>query len=172
MRTLLVLIVGIAIGAFGLYLYQHHPERLSAANPTTGNVSASAREATHAAVATTRAAAEDVSGTLGKKMKAWHLTPDDIRADLSKSGAVARQNAERAREKVSDVRIVTVIKAKLVLDRDLSASAISVESNDGNVTLTGTVAAEPLIGRAVALALDTSGVHHVTARLSVAVSTK
>jgi len=58
-----------------------------------------------------------------------------------------------------------VIKAKYVLDKDLSALDIHVESQDGLVTLTGQVASAAAIGKAVVLALDTAGVHNVTAKL-------
>lgn len=168
MRTLLVLIVGIVIGAFGFRLYERHAR--AHARPVTARVSESARSAADDAAAKTHAAAGTVSDTLGEKIREWHLTPDDIRADLAKSGEVVRQNAERARETVSDVRIVAEIKAKLLLDRDLSVREVAVHSDGGDVTLTGRVASPELIGRAVALALDTTGVHHVTARLTAEAS--
>jgi osmotically-inducible protein OsmY len=166
MRTLLVLVVGIAIGAFGYYLYVQHPAAgVNTGSSASRDLSTSARDAADTAVAKTRAVAADVSQALSDKIREWHLTREDIHADLQKGGAVARENASRAREKVADARIVAMIKAKLVLDRDLEASAISVESRDGDVTLSGNVASESLIGKAVALAMDTDGVHHVTAKL-------
>lgn len=164
MKTLLVLIVGIAIGVFGVYYYQ---QRLATGAPITQRGSSSAQDSADAAMAKTRAAASDFSEALAAKMQAWHLSPEDIRADLARSGQVARENTARLREKAVDARIVAMIKAKFVLDRDLSANAITVESTDGDVTLGGTVPAENLIGKAVALAMDTDGVHHVTARLTV-----
>ena len=164
MKTLFVLLVGIAIGAAALYYYQQSPRPASVAT----SASTSARETADAAVAKSRAVAANVSDAISDKIQAWHLTPDDIKADLAKTGQVARQNAARAKEKVADVRIVAAIKAKYVLDRDLSANAINVDSTNGDVTLGGTVASENLVGKAVALALDTEGVHHVAAKLTVA----
>jgi len=73
--------------------------------------------------------------------------------------------AHDTRDAIDD--IVTVIKSKYVLDRDLSAVDIHVDARGGDVALVGTVASETLIGRAVALALDTDGVTHVAARLKV-----
>jgi lambda repressor-like predicted transcriptional regulator len=163
MRTLFVLIVGIVIGAAGMHYYLEQPQSTAAATGSTG----STRQAADGALARTRAAASDVSDRVAEKMREWKLTPADIRADLAKTGQVARENAARARDKVSDARIVTVIKAKFVLDRELSANAIEVTSKDGDVTLTGTVTAEPLIGKAVAHALDTDGVQHVTSKITV-----
>lgn len=102
---------------------------------------------------------------LSQKIRDWHLTPEDIRADLDRSGEVVRTNAQVVGQKLDDARIVATIKAKYLIDRELSAIDIHVESHDGNVLLTGTVASPRLIGRAVLLALDTGGVRNVTARL-------
>jgi osmotically-inducible protein OsmY len=82
---------------------------------------------------------------------------------------VVRSKAAVAGEKITDARILTVIKAKYVLDRDLSAIDINVDCKDGDVVLNGTVASADLIGRAAVLALDTNGVRNVTSRLTVAV---
>lgn len=163
MRILLVLIVGIAVGAYGLYLYEHRPVTESAAKSTAE----SARDTANRAVAKTREVASDVADAFSAKMKQWRLTPDDIRSDLSKSGQVVRENSAKLREKVSDARIVTVIKAKYVLEKDLPANAVSIESTDGRVTLSGTLASETLVAKAVALALDTDGVQNVTSRIRV-----
>lgn len=168
MRFLFVLLLGAVLGAAAMYMYDRdfsgvHHTNTAASYATTD----SARDAADRAMAKTRATASDVSDAVSEKMQAWHLTPTDIRADLAKGGEVVRQNTARAREKVADVRIVAVIKAKFVLDRDLSATAIAVDSTDGNVTLTGTVASDALIGKAVAHALDTDGVTHVASKLTV-----
>lgn len=166
MRFLFVLLLGFAAGAAAMYVYDRdvagvqHP-------PAATESSASARDTAQRAMDKTRATAAEVSDAIGEKIQAWHLTPADIRADLAKGGEVVRQNTARARDKVSDVRIEAVIKAKFVLDRDLSATAITVDSRDGNVTLTGTVASDALVGKAVAHALDTDGVTHVAAKLKV-----
>ncbi len=167
MRFLFVFILGLTLGALALYYYEHRPVPTSLSSTASAS-SSSARDAANRAADQTRAAASDLSETFAQKLRDWHLTSADIHSDLARGKEIARQNASRAREKVSDVRIVAMIKAKYVLDRDLSAGAISVESNDGDVTLTGTVASEDLAGRAVGLALDTDGVHHVTAKLKVA----
>ena len=165
MRFLFVFLLGLILGAAALYYYQQHPATSAAAGNTASDLSASARDATARAVAKTRAVASDVSDALAQKIQDWHLTPADIHADLARSGQVARENAGQIGDRVADARIISVIKAKLVLDRELQASAISVDCKDGAVTLTGTVANESLVGRAVALAMDTTGVRHVTARL-------
>jgi osmotically-inducible protein OsmY len=67
----------------------------------------------------------------------------------------------------ADARIVTDIKAKYAADPDLSVWKISVSSDQGHVTLAGTVSAEENIGKAVALALEADGVRDVTSTLAV-----
>lgn len=171
MKTLFVFILGLAIGAVALYYYQRQPvagstrEQLAT---TTHDATEAARASADRAVDKTRAAASDVSDAVQQKMRDWNLTPENIRAELGRGKEVVRENAARAGEKIADARIVTMIKAKYVLDRDLSAVDIDVDSRDGRVTLNGSVASEAALGKAVALALDTDGVRNVSSRLSVA----
>ena len=115
---------------------------------------------------TARDSAVGVGDTISDKLAAWHLAPDDIRADLARTGEVVRAKSQVAGARIADARIVTVIKAKFVLDHYLSARDLRVESHDGQVTLAGTVSSPDLIGRAVALALDTDGVRNVASRIT------
>ena len=101
------------------------------------------------------------------RLREWKLTPDDVRAELGRTGEVVRARARVAGEGINDLRIIATIKAKYILDRDLSASDVHVQSRGGRVSLSGTVSAPALVGKATALALDTEGVSDVTARLSV-----
>jgi osmotically-inducible protein OsmY len=124
------------------------------------------RDGTSAARSAGQAAGKLKNG-LDEKLRQWRLTPDDIKSDLARTGEIVRANARVAGERISDARILTVIKAKYVLDRDLSARDIEVRVKDGRVVLAGTVPSPELIGKAVALALDTDGVRNVSARLAV-----
>jgi len=167
MKTLFVLFFGIVLGAVAYYLYCAQPRSITA--PVSDlNLTDKARDAAHDAANRTREVASNVGDSLNDKIRDWHLTREDIKADLAKTGEVVRHNAARVGEKISDTRIASVVRAKFVLDRDLSVHDLSVDCTEGNVTLTGTVANEALIGRAVAAALDTEGVQHVTARIKVA----
>jgi hypothetical protein len=154
MRFLLGFILGAIVGAYGLRLSEQH----AAVPPVMGNPSVAD---------TTRDSAVGVGDAVSEKLAAWHLAPEDIRADLARTGEVVRAKTQGAGARIADARIVTVIKAKYVLDHELSARDIAVDSRDGLVTLTGTVPAAGLIGRAVMLALDTDGVENVTARITV-----
>src|SRR5207248_5618905 len=108
-------------------------------------------------------AVESIEGEL----KARHLDGDEVRADLARSGSVVRRNAHVLGEKIADARIAAVIHAKFVLHRELHAHDIVIESHDGNVTLHGVVGSHELIGKAVAIALDTEGVAAVASKLSL-----
>ena len=172
MKTFLVFLLGLGLGAFGYYLYLAQPQSsrvtaLPSAADTGHQIADSARSAAHSAAAETHEVATNVSDAVNEKLVQWHLTGADIKADLARTGQVVRDNTARAGERIADARIVTVIKAKYVLDRVLSATAIEVDSHDGNVTLIGTVASENLVAKAVEQALDTEGVHHVVAKLSI-----
>jgi osmotically-inducible protein OsmY len=99
------------------------------------------------------------------------LRSDQIKDELARTGKIVRRKAHDIGEQVADAavdaRIVTAIKAKYTADSDLSVWKISVSSDQGHVTLSGTVSAEQNIGEAVALALETDGVHDVTSTLTV-----
>jgi len=138
-----IFLLGLAIGGAAVHYYDRgEPGETPIATPSTGT-----------------------GESLSDKLARWHLSSDDIKADLAKTGQVVRENTKVVGDHLNDARIVTLIKAKYVLDKDLSALDIHVESQDGLVTLTGTVTSAAAIGKAVVLALDTSGVHNVTAKL-------
>jgi hypothetical protein len=119
----------------------------------------------------TREVAVDVKNAVSERLAEWKLTPSDITADLEQGGRVVRTKALAAGEKIGNVadnaRIVAVINGKLVADSELSALMINVAADRGTVTLTGRVASADLIGKAVALALDTNGVSQVVSLLKV-----
>ncbi len=87
-----------------------------------------------------------------------------------KAGEIKDTVVEKSKavgERMDDARIITAIKGKYVLDKDLSVLAISVSCKDGNVTLTGTAASPELVLRAQRLASETSGVKNVSSKLTV-----
>jgi hypothetical protein len=106
-------------------------------------------------------------GPGSNRLTEWRLTPDDIRQDLARTGQVVRDRTQGVRAQISDARIVTVIKAKYVLDHNLSARDITVDAHDGIVTLGGTVPSAELLGRAVELAIDTDGVRRVVSQITL-----
>lgn len=151
MKTALIFFVlGVIAGAVALSVYQHRESRATAPSPRAAP-----------------APAAPAASTLNQKLKEWRLTPDDIKHDLAKTGQVVRSRASEVGARIGDARIVAVIKAKYILDSELSALAIDVDCHNGQVVLNGTVKSPHLIGRAIALALDTGGVKNVVSRLKV-----
>ncbi len=138
MKSLLVFLLGMVVGAFAYDLYQQ-------------------RDTPHRA-------ASSSSSPSGSDSR---FNRDDIKRELEQTGQVVRAKTQKAGEKIADARITAMIKAKYVLDRELSAWDISVDTQDGTVTLTGTVSSADLVAKATAIALDTDGVHKVTAKLVV-----
>jgi len=161
MKTFLIaFLLGVIAGAIAVTMLPRRERH-------TDSLEALARPAPSSPAANLQETARSMRDSVADKLEAWKLTPENIKDDLAKTGEVVRSKAIAAGERIADTRIIAVVKAKYVLDADLSAIDIGVECRDGEVTLTGTAASSNLIGRAIALALDTSGVHHVVSRLAV-----
>ena len=116
-------------------------------------------------------AAQQAGATIADKAREWKLTPDDIRSDLEKSGRIVRSKAagatESARSAADATTISSAIRAKSAADPELSSTDLDLQVSDGVVSLDGTVANPAQLGRAVTLALDTTGVHEVVSNLKV-----
>ena len=179
MRALLVFALGIFVGAVGLkYYYKEY------GYPPTREVVVTQRPPDPAAppvpvtpppkptlLDKARDSAEATRGAISRKLSEWNLGGDSIKEDLAKTGQVVRTKAKQAGSSIatatSNARIVTVIKAKYTLDEELAARTINIDCADGKVTLRGNVASHDLVGKAVALALETDGVAEVTSLLTV-----
>jgi len=170
MKSILLFLLGAVVGAFAYSLYIARETKplataVEAPTPTPTPPSAPSAETRslgeRAAETTT-----ELKDTLAAKAKEWRLTPEDIKRELQKGGQIVREKATVAGGKIADVRIITVIKSKYVLDRDLSAMDIKVDCTDGKVTLTGALASATLVSKAILLAMDTDGVVNVTSNLT------
>jgi len=155
MKTaLFFLLIGAILGAVGWRYYQRTQ------NPTIG------QRVEHLADKT-RQAASDTKEAVAGKAEDWKLAPDNIKDELARTGRVVRSKARVVGDRIDDARIIAVIKGKYVVEDDLSALAITVDCRDGAVRLTGTATSPENIGRAITLALETSGVHNVVSQLVV-----
>jgi len=172
-QAFFIFLIGAAAGAFGFYYLQekHTPPH---AAPQAAEAKPAAKTAQPAAPSLSERAREDARAAkdaVANKLVEWHLTPDEIGAELSRTGQVVRTKAQSAGESIagatSNARIITVIKTKYALDNELSSRAIAVACENGQVTLRGNVTSTTLIAKAVGLALDTDGVANVTAQLAV-----
>jgi osmotically-inducible protein OsmY len=146
MKYLIIFVLGVCLG---IYVDRHPPSLQLGGNPKVREQQAAARD------------------EFADKMRQWRLTPDDIKSELAHTGEIVRTQANAVGGKISDARILAVVKAKYILDRDLSASGIHVAVLGGRVTLTGSAGSADLVGRAMALAMDTDGVTAVDSKLGV-----
>lgn len=79
----------------------------------------------------------------------------------------ARDTADRAGDESADATLTTKVKTKFLADNDISGLKIDVDSNNGVVTLTGTVPTAAEKALALKVAKDTDGVKSVVDRLKV-----
>ena len=155
MRTLLALVLGIALGGAAVWFYSTYRN-----DPRMK----SAEQKVEDAARTTRDAAQD-------KLRALHLRSEDIKDELARTGRVVRREASQAGQAIAaataDARITAAIKGKLLASRDLSALNISVNTTAGVVTLSGFVSSAEHISKALLLAMETEGVREVVSTLQV-----
>ena len=85
-------------------------------------------------------------------------------AEVGEKTAVA---AERAKSVIEDGALTAKIKSKMALDDAVKARAIDVSTDDGVVTLSGTVSSASEHERAVQLARETAGVKSVRDKIRV-----
>jgi osmotically-inducible protein OsmY len=155
LRVFLALVVGIVIGAAGLWFYSTSQGKARVQN----------------AGAQLQSAAKSAGDAVEEKLRALNLRPQDIKDDLARSGQVVRRKAQEAGHAIADAtadaRITGTIKAKLVADRSLPGLSISVSTTDGVVTLSGSVPSTEAISKAMLVAMETDGVREVISTLQV-----
>jgi osmotically-inducible protein OsmY len=160
------LLLGIIIGAGALWFY-------GSSHTIPGMQAVERRASVQASKALELAqdAAERAKQSLPGALEALELRAGDISREMADTGKVVRRRARDlgvvVADATADARITAAIKAKLAADPALSALDISVDTTGGRVTLAGKVASTELIGRAMALALETSGVDEVVSTLQL-----
>jgi osmotically-inducible protein OsmY len=112
------------------------------------------------------------TGDISTQITTYHLAAADIQADLDRGVTIVRTNDQivgAPTGNTDDSVLVTMIKGKLQADSDLSAiaSSIDVQAHNGEVTLKGNAKSADQVGRAIALALNTSGVTKVSSEMKV-----
>jgi len=151
MRTLLNLLLVVALIVGVVWLVQHH---------NLGKAEREAKTGIDSAVRDTKEAIKDLK-----------LDPHEIGDELKRTGRVVRRKTVQVVHKVAeateDVRTTAAIKARYALDPDLSVLDISVDTTDGRVTLAGHVDSPELIARAIGIALARDDVHEVVSTLQV-----
>jgi len=93
---------------------------------------------------------------------------EEIKVELTRSGQVVREKSAAVGNTVSAATVTTAVKGKLLTESGLRG--VGVETTEGVVTLTGSVASHEDIARAMKLALETDGVTRVVSKIQVAVA--
>jgi osmotically-inducible protein OsmY len=155
MKTLAILILGIALGA-GIFWFMNEGQHRSDMRQAQDQMAEGA---------------ERMKDRIQETVDGFSFNSDDIRREIEEKGTVVRQKAKEVGDAVmdatADARITTKIKGKLALERDLSVLKISVDTTDGLVTLSGSVASYEQVGKAMQLALEVEGVREVVSTLQV-----
>ena len=158
------LVLGVILGVAGYWFIQNKAREHPAAEQRAEAAAAQAQSAAGEA-------GRHLSDALQAKLETLDLRSDQIKDELARTGKIVRRKAhdlgEQVADAAADASIVAAIKAKYAAASDLSVWKISVSSDQGRVTLAGTVSAEDNIGKAVALALEVDGVRDVTSTLAV-----
>ena len=90
-----------------------------------------------------------------------------IKEGTTAAGKQVDEKAEVVGGKVEDASITSAIKMKFANDELVSASTIDVDTNQGHVTLTGTVGSQAALDRAVQLARSVNAVKSVQPNLTI-----
>ncbi|MEX1130086.1 MAG: BON domain-containing protein [Vicinamibacterales bacterium] len=90
-----------------------------------------------------------------------------LQAEEGETERRADRPAARTGMDTPDGWVTAKIQAKYFIDDEVKARNIDVDTNDGHVTLNGTVATEAERRQALALARNTNGVRDVTDRLTI-----
>lgn len=102
-----------------------------------------------------------------KKFKLLMITSAILSLSNISMAAETTQAKTTVGQRIDDAKIVTVVNADLVKDKELSAMRINVDSTQGNVVLKGTAPNASAKARAESIAKGVNGVVSVENRLTV-----
>jgi hyperosmotically inducible periplasmic protein len=109
----------------------------------------------------------DPSGVVATPGQLGHVDTDKAREAGATIGDKVAVGANAAQHALSNAALTGKIKAKITLDDTLKGSSVGVDSNDGAVTLTGTVTSAAQHTRVLQLTKETDGVKSVADHLVV-----
>lgn len=112
------------------------------------------------------------SGDVTTRITEWRLAPVEIQADIDRGVTIVRTKdvaVGAPTGNTDDSVLITMVKGKLQADSQVAAfaSKIEVAAANGEVTLKGDAPSADLLGRAIALALNTEGVTKVSSELKL-----
>lgn len=103
---------------------------------------------------------------------AWGTDKNKQATNQTTQTTTAPSTSSSTREAVSDATITTKVKAELAKEKNVSATHIKVDTDNGIVKLSGTARSQQEADRAAQIARDTKGVHSVENNIQVAASAK
>ncbi len=155
MKTLLILVIGVAIGA-GVWWFL-----------TNDQASHEARQAGQGI----KSAAQSARDVVQRKLKSFDVDTGTLKDGLQRTGKFAQRKAEEAgaiiADATADARTTAAIKSKLLADKGTAALSISVNTTAGLVTLSGAVEREEDISILMNSALEVEGVREIVSTLQV-----
>ena len=95
------------------------------------------------------------------------INTEKARETGARIGETVAVGAAQAQDALNDGALTTKIKSKMALDDTVKALSIDVDTDNGVVTLSGTVNSETEKAKAVQLAKETAGVTSVIDRLVI-----
>jgi hyperosmotically inducible periplasmic protein len=110
--------------------------------------------------------AGDTTATTGRTDKDDKLKVE-VKDDTKESAAKVKEGAKKAGNATTDAAITSAVKTKFLADTTVPGMKIDVDTNDGIVTLTGTVKTAAEKAEALRLAKTTKGVKSVVDKLTV-----
>jgi hypothetical protein len=122
----------------------------------------------------TRGASGTAERTASGKLSDLDLSVESIAQELRAPGRVVRRKVAEAgrqlEESTRDARTTAKLKARFALDPELKAREIHVATEDGRVTLKGSVDSPEEVARAIRMAVEEDDVLEVTSTLQVSAS--
>jgi hyperosmotically inducible periplasmic protein len=114
----------------------------------------------------------DITTDITTRITEWRLAPAEIQADLDRNVTIVRTKDSivgAPTGNTDDTVLETLVKGKLQADSQVAAAASKIEvgAKSGEVTLKGSAPSVELVGRAIALALNTEGVIKVSSDLKI-----
>jgi osmotically-inducible protein OsmY len=119
----------------------------------------------------TRGAPGTAEGTAREQLSALDLSVEKIAEELRATGRVVRRKAADAGRQIEegtrDTRTTARLKGRFALDPELKARGIEIHTDDGRVTLQGSVESHAEVARAIRMAVEEDDVLEVISTLQV-----
>jgi len=107
---------------------------------------------------------------VSSRITEWRLSASELQSDLDRGVTIVRTKdtvVGAPTGSTDDEVIKTMVKGKLQADSATEKAMIEVDAKNGEVMLKGSADSAAALGRAMALALDTSGVSKVSSDVKV-----